>query len=43
MEAGKYNELIKKLTEDEIMYIDALQDKIKNINNYRKNYYQINK
>ena len=43
MESGKYNELIKKLTEDEIMYIDALQDKIKNINNYRKNYYQINK
>jgi len=43
MEEGTYNEILKKLTEDEIMYIDKLQDKIKNINNYRKKYYQNNK
>jgi hypothetical protein len=43
METDKYIELLNKLTEDEIIYIDTLQDKIKNINDYRKNYYQNNK
>jgi hypothetical protein len=43
METDKYIELLNKLTEEEIIYIDTLQDKIKNINDYRKNYYQNNK
>ena len=43
MEPSKYNELLKKLTDDEIIYIHSLQDKIKNINDYRKNYYETNK
>lgn len=43
METNKYIDLLNKLTEDEIIYIDTLQDKIKNINDYRKNYYKTNK
>ena len=43
METDKYIQLLNKLTEDEIIYIDTLQDKIKNIQDYRKNYYQNNK
>jgi len=43
METDKYIELLNKLTEDEIIYIDTLRDRVTNINEYRKSYYQNNK
>tara|TARA_R110002012_G_scaffold310210_1_gene517792 strand:+ start:920 stop:1174 length:255 start_codon:yes stop_codon:yes gene_type:complete len=43
MNSNKYDELITKLNDEEVSFINELKHKLQNITNYRKNYYNQNK